>query len=148
MSYDLMVFAAEDVHQSRDNFLTWYEAQIDWEEDHDYDDPAVSDASLRAWFLEITTCFPAMNGPFAPAEDPEDEASLTDYSIGTKVIYAAFAWSKAEEAYSTAKELAAKHGVGFFETSGPTGRVWLPDGRGGLLLAHEDSGKSDKEAGE
>ncbi len=46
-------------------------------------------------------------------EDGELESSLTEYSIGNAMIYTAFAWSVADEAYSTVKELAKKHGVGF-----------------------------------
>ncbi|MFJ7183569.1 hypothetical protein [Lysinibacillus xylanilyticus] len=36
-------------------------------------------------------------------EDGELESSLTEYSIGNAMIYTAFAWSVADEAYSTVK---------------------------------------------
>ena len=52
----------------------------------------------------------------------------TDYSIGHHVIYAAFSWSVADEAYEKMKELAQKHGVGFYDVSGDDGDIILPDG--------------------
>jgi AcrR family transcriptional regulator len=143
MSYDLMVFAVEAAPRERESFLEWYDQQSEWEEDHGYDDPSVSTAALRAWFMEMIKQFPAMNGPYASREVPEEEAAaLTDYSVGRQVIYAAFAWSMAEQAYETVFSLAGKHNVGFFNASGPTGAVWLPDGKGGLTLAHEQAGES------
>jgi len=42
--------------------------------------------------------YPAMNGPYAKEED-EDNDYVTDYCIGKDVIYAAFSWSLAEQAY-------------------------------------------------
>lgn len=131
-----MVFAPEAAPTGREAFMEWYGQQSEWKEDHSYDDPKVSTPALRAWFLEMIQSFPAMNGPFTSEDLPEDEASVTDYSVGRYVIYAAFAWSKAEQAYETMFHLAAKHGVGFFNASSDTAEVWLPDGNGGLSLAY------------
>jgi hypothetical protein len=78
-----------------------------------------------------------MNGPFALEEPPEDDASETDYSVGRSVIYAAFAWSKAEAAYETVLALAERHAVGFFDASADKGAVWLPRADGTLVLAHQ-----------
>lgn len=135
MSYDLMVFAPEGAPRDRETFMEWYDEQSDWGEDHAYDNPDVSTPGLRAWFLEMIHSFPAMNGPFSSDDLPEDEASATDYSIGRSVIYAAFSWSRAEPAYESAFSLAAKHGIGFFDVSSDADDVWLPDGKGGLVLA-------------
>ena len=44
-----------------------------------------------------------MDSPDAEVEDDDAEAHLTEYSIGHNVIYAAFAWSVAEEAYEKVK---------------------------------------------
>lgn len=136
MSYDLMVFAPEQAPTEREGFLDWYDEQSEWEEEHSYDNPAVSTPALRAWFMEMIQSYPAMNGPLSSPSLPEDESTLTDYSVGRSVIYAAFAWSKAEQAYDTMFKLAAKHGVGFFNASSDHAEVWLPDGKGGLSLAH------------
>ena len=93
--------------------------------------------------MEMIESFPQMNGPFAPEELPEDDAAVTDYSVGTAVIYAAFAWSKAEAAYEAMFALAGKHRVGFFDASSEAASVWLPDGNGGLKLAHKGSASDD-----
>ena len=135
MSYDLMVFDPAAAPATPAEFMAWYEAQAEWEEDHDYEDPTVSTPALRAWFIAMQPHFPAMNGPFAPKDDPEDDALLSDYCVGRVVIYVAFAWSKAEEAYPIMKQLALQHAVGFFDASGSPGQVWLPDGQGGLAVA-------------
>lgn len=70
--------------------------------------------------------FPPLNGPFA--SDDVDNPRVTDHCVGRNVIYSAFAWSRAEEAYSVMKALARKHKVGFFEASGPEAEIILPDG--------------------
>jgi hypothetical protein len=67
--------------------------------------------------------FPSLNGPYA-SEDESDR--LTDYCIGQNVIYAAFAWSMVQEAYSTMLRLAEKHQVGFFDVSSDSGDILVP----------------------
>ena len=105
------------------------EEQAEWEEEHDYDDPKVYSDELKNWFLDMIKSFPAMNGPFA--SDDIDDPKVTDYSVGIDVIYAAFAWSEAENAYPKMIELAEKHRVGFFDTSG-NGDILIPNENGGL----------------
>ena len=136
MSYDLMVFAPEAAPKEREPFMEWYEQQCEWGEGHSYDNPDVSTPGLRAWFLEMIQSFPALNGPFSSEELPEDEDSATDYSVGRSVIYAAFAWPKADQAHELAFRLAGMHGVAFFDASSDKGEVWMPDDKGGLSLAH------------
>lgn len=132
MSYDLMVFEKTKAPQKRKEFLKWYEKETEWGEEHDYDDPAVSSSALQNWYEEVTKTFPNLNGPEADEilENGEGDAEdyLTDYSIGHHVIYAAFNWSLADEAYELAKTLAQKHGVGFFDVSGEEEEIFLPDG--------------------
>ena len=140
MSYDLMVFEPTSAPAARKEFLAWYEGQAEWAEDHEYDDPKVSSPALKAFFLDLIQQYPPMNGPYA-AEDldeEEDEVRLTDYTIGTALIYIAFAWSQEQAAYAEVSRLAAKHQVGFFDASSEQAAVWLPDGKGGLAVAHTD----------
>jgi hypothetical protein len=137
MSYDLLVFAPEKAPKGREEFLAWWDETSEWCEDHGYDDPKVSSTELQVWFLEMIKTYPAMNGPFSSEEFPEDDSTVTDYSLGKEAIYAAFAWSKAEAAYEQVFSLAAKHQLGFFDASSETAAVWLPDGNGGLKLAHQ-----------
>jgi hypothetical protein len=86
----------------------------------------------------MITEFPAMNGPHAKPELPPDEATLTDYTIAKGAIYAAFAWSKAEEAGDAAIRLAQRHRLGLFNVSSPSAEVYVPDSGGELQLAHSD----------
>jgi hypothetical protein len=143
MSYDLLVFEPGKAPKERGAFLSWWEDTAEWSEGHSYDDPKVSTPRLRDWFLEMIESYPALNGPFSSREFPEDEATVTDYSVGKDAIYAAFAWSKAEAAYAQVFSLAAKHQLGFFDASSDASAVWLPDGRGGLKMEHQGEGPSE-----
>jgi hypothetical protein len=126
MSYDLVVFEPAAAPHERVVFMDWYAQQTEWKEGHTYDDPTVSSPSLRAWFMEMIQQFPPMNGPLSRRDLPEkDLATETDYSIGTNVIYAAFARSFVGKAYTVMFELAQKHGIGFYDVS-DDGDVWFP----------------------
>ena len=78
--------------------------------------------------MELIKVFPPLNGPLSSEQLPEDEDSLTDYSVGKFIIYAAFRWSMEEAAYQTVFRLAEKHRVGFFNVSSSNGEVWIPGG--------------------
>jgi hypothetical protein len=130
MSFDLMVFDASAAPRSRKAFMSWYEKQTEWSESCGYNDPAIPTSALQAWFRDIIKTFPPMNGPLA-GDDP-DNPKVTDYSLGRSVIYGGFAWSEAEVAHKSAKELAAKYGVGFFDVSAESGDIWFPTALGKL----------------
>ncbi|MGN6268608.1 MAG: hypothetical protein ACTHM0_01790 [Sphingomonas sp.] len=119
MSYDLMVFDPEEAPHDRAAFLEWYKQTTEWSEGHSYDDPNNTTLGLRNWFDDIRRTYPPMNGPLAT--DDYDNLKVTDYSIGHHAIYAAFAWSEAEEAYPVVRELTVKHAVGFYDVSGDEG---------------------------
>ncbi len=124
MSYDLMVFEPSVAPKSRNEFMVWYGDQTRWAEDHNYQDHAVTSVALQGWFKEMIEHFPPMNGPLA--SDDVDDPKLTDHCIGKNVIYSAFAWSVAEEAYLKMRELAIKHNVGFFDVSADEGEILFP----------------------
>ncbi|WP_206612387.1 hypothetical protein [Prescottella agglutinans] len=114
MSYDIVAFDPAATTDS--GFLDWYDAQTEWAEDHDYCDVAVTTPDLRAFYTAIAEVFPPLNGPDAPddeqlATDASLEGRLTDYSIGTTIVYASFGWSQAERATEMFRELAAEHKV-------------------------------------
>jgi hypothetical protein len=142
VSYDLAVFDPSAAPGNAPKFADWYTAQTEWNEPHDYDDPAVSMPALRAWFMDMIQQFPAMNGPYA-LPDRQDDPRITDYSVGRSIIYAGFAWSKAGEAYEACFRLAEKHGVGFIDASGDEGEVWFPDREDGQGLVRAFSLPSD-----
>jgi hypothetical protein len=123
MSYDLMVFDKSSAPKTRVEFIKWYELQTEWGEEHTYDDPSVSSKQLKDWFLDMIKVFPALNGPYATEEEND---RVADYSVGRDVIYAAFAWSMAGQAYKTMLELAQKHQVGFFDVSSENGDILIP----------------------
>ncbi|MBD3747716.1 MAG: hypothetical protein IE932_16060 [Sphingopyxis terrae] len=132
MSYDLMVFDPAVAPRDRAGFMSWYGELTAWGEEHSYDDVSITTDSLRRWYTEMLTTFPAMNGPDAadrPYDSPIwDDPHLTDYSIARHAIYCAFSWSVGEKAFSAVTRLAAKHGVGFFDVSADAGKIHFPDG--------------------
>ena len=110
MSYDLMVFEITKAPKTKKEFMDWYDRQTEWAEEHDYETVGVTSPALQKWFMEMKDTFPPMNGKFAPEEedianDEDLESRLTDYSIGYNVIYAAFSWSVADEAYEKVRTL-------------------------------------------
>ncbi|WAP50774.1 hypothetical protein OL239_12240 [Arthrobacter sp. ATA002] len=114
MTYDILAFDPDTV--TDEDFPAWWEEQSSWHESHSYDDAAVTTPSLRTFYRELISVFPPMNGPDAPSnekidEDPDLESRLTDYTIGTAVVYAAFAWSQDGRARALFTSLASKHGV-------------------------------------
>lgn len=114
MSYDTLAFDPAAVTDA--DFPAWWQAQSQWSEDHSYDNPEVTTPNLRAFYSELIRTFPPMNGPDAVTDedllrDAELESRMTDYSIGTSLIYGAFAWSQARTGQATFTALAAKHGV-------------------------------------
>jgi hypothetical protein len=114
MSYDILAFDPAAVADA--DFPAWWEVQSQWSEDHSYDDPELTTVNLRSFYDELIRTFPPMNGAGAPTDealrrDARLESRMTDYSIGTSLIYGAFAWSQARTARVTFAALAAKHGV-------------------------------------
>lgn len=144
MSYDLMVFAPEAAPKKREPFLAWHEEQTELGEDHSYADPAVTTPALQAFYADIVRTFPAM--PLDEREDEDDgdddenddDSTDTDYTIGKGFIYMSFPWGQIDDAHATVTRLAGQHGVGFFDVSSDIGETWLPDGKGGLYIAHTD----------
>ncbi len=136
MSYDLMVFAPALAPARRPAFLAWYDAQTEWPEAHDYDDPAAAGSApgLRAFYADLAAAFPP-----GPEDAGDAAASGTDYTIGSALIYLSFHdWDKIDEAHGAVARLAAAHGLGLFDVSSDLAEVWLPDGKGGLRIAHSD----------
>jgi len=124
MSYDLMVFEIKEAPKTEKEFIQWFEDQTEWNEDHSYDDHSVTSPALQSWFKEMIEYFPPMNGPLA--SDDYDDPKVTDYCIGTKVIYTAFASSVSDAAHSKMRELAIKHSVGFFDVNSDNGEILYP----------------------
>jgi len=110
--------------------MAWYGKQTQWDEPHGYDNPEIPSLALQSWFSDVIKTYPPMNGPLR--SDDFDDLKVTDFSLGRSVIYAAFAWSEAEDAYKHVKNLAAMHGVGFFDASGDEADIFVPKLKGEL----------------
>lgn len=126
MSYDLMAFEKSKAPRDRKEFTDWYYNQTEWSEDRDYNSIEGTSDKLKSWFMEMIETFPPMNGEFSDEssfDDPDKKSCVTDYCIGSAVIYTAFAWSVCEEAYNKMRELAEKHDVGFFNVSAEDGEI-------------------------
>jgi hypothetical protein len=127
VSYDLMVFDPDVAPRERGAFRTWFEQHTEWSEDRDYSDPAGADPRLVAFYHAMRNHFPAMNGPDATQDDDEIDRAA-DYCIGSKVIYATFPWSLAEEIYPLFRNSAVECAVGFYDVSGDEGdgEIYFP----------------------
>lgn len=113
MSYDILAFDPKAVTDA--DFLTWWDEQAEWAEDHSYEDPAVATPELRAFYNDMRQVFPSL-GPDVPTDDDSDgnpdlAVGRAEYTFGTSLVYACFRWGAASEARTTFIALAAKHGV-------------------------------------
>ncbi|MFD0681397.1 MULTISPECIES: hypothetical protein [unclassified Paenibacillus] len=61
MSYDLMVFEPSNVPRERKAFMDWYEQQVQWSEDQEYNDPSVCSEALQRLYSKLSEHFPNMN---------------------------------------------------------------------------------------
>lgn len=144
MSYDLLVFDPVVPPLDRAGFMDWFEKLAEWGEDHDFNEPTETSASLRAWFMDMITEFPAMNGSFA--SDDYDGPKITGYTICRDAIYTDFRWTEIDDAYRMTFSLAKKHRLGLFDVSANDGQVWLPDGEEGYAVIHGSGSSMDPDS--
>ena len=130
-----MIFDPISASHDRDEFMSWYDKQTEWSENHDYANPEVITPSLRSWYLDMILEFPSIDDP---VHMEEDNPRLSEYNFGSSIIYVAFAWSQATNAREAVFRLAKKHKIGFFDVSAEDGGVWLPDAHGEYRCIHGD----------
>ena len=53
-----MVFEKAQAPNNKTEFIKWYENQVEWKEDHNYDSIEVSSATLKNWFMDMIQVFP------------------------------------------------------------------------------------------
>lgn len=119
MSYDLAVFEKTKAPKTYEEFLGWMAEQTEWSEERDYNSTIGTSEALVAWFMDAKATFPPLNGEYSPSDeeldaDNELENRLTDYSIGSALIYTAFGYSASEKADLMIPLCAEKHNVGFY----------------------------------
>ncbi len=123
MSFYLVAFDNTRVSNDKVAFNSWFEETVKWEAELDYDTPQnLINNQLKLFFHALIQEYPPMNGELAPSDEdidnnPDLEVKMTDYSIGTDIIYAAFAWSQSDAAYECFKRLAKKYAIGFYNCS-------------------------------
>jgi len=137
MSYDLFVFDPKAAPKDHEAFIDWATAEMEREDGVTDGDPALTSSGLRAWFLGMIPHFPAMNGPFAPETLPDDQNTLTDYSITAGSIYVGFRWSKNQSARKKAFELVERYDLGLYDLGSTKEEVYLLNDRGRLTVAHQ-----------
>lgn len=136
MSYDLLVFDPAAAPTDRAAFLDWYAATTDWDSSLAYDDPDRARPAIRSWYEDASREFPPLTASPAPSLD--QEARVTDYSIGASFVYVAFAWSVAAEAFALCRRLAEARCLGLFNVSSPSTEIYLPNATGRLVPSSAD----------
>jgi hypothetical protein len=127
MSYDVCIFEPLTTPRDRAAFKKWFQRQTDWDDDHNYMDPASTTPSLRKWYEAISQEYPALNGPDATDDDDAvDRAG--DYNFGPDFVYVTYPWSLAEEIYDRVRMTAVEHEVGFYDVSADDGdgEIYFP----------------------
>lgn len=124
-----MVFEPDAPPKEPRAFMNWYRQITEWSEGHNYDDPANTTETLRAWYHDMRRVFLPMNGPDAAGDDV-DTTKIAGYTCARSVIYADFRWPAAEEAQRISFDLAKKHRLGFWDVSFSED-VWGPEAGGG-----------------
>lgn len=119
-----MVFDKASVPRHKEDFMRWYDIQTEWSEEQNYSDISITTDKLRLWYYDIIDSF-------APLEEYSHESEIlhskhsAEYVIGENIIYCAFDWSDAQEAYAICLMLAEKHELGFFDVSSEEGSVFM-----------------------
>jgi|GEM_PF-457075 len=137
MSYDVFIFEPKAAPKDHEAFIEWATAEMEREDGVTAGDPSIVSSDLRAWFLGMIPHFPAMNGPFAAKELPDDPDALTDYIITASSIYVAFRGSKTKPAVKKAFELVERYDLGLYDLSSTKEEVYLLNNRGRLTVAHQ-----------
>ena len=121
-----MVFEPSVAPKDRVSFKAWFEQQTDWDDNHDYMDPASTTSALRQWYDAIRQEYPAMNGPDGCDDNEIDRAG--DYNFGSGFIYVTYPWSLADDIYDRVRALSVEHEVGFFDVSddGEKQEIYFP----------------------
>lgn len=117
MSYEVAVFDAAAAPQDDEQFALWFHQQAG-----DEDDPDEGTVALRNWFADFSAHFPARNGPYA------DDDGTTTYRFGRAVTRAQCPEEESVKAADAGRQLAAKHGVGFYNENSGEERLFFPKG--------------------
>ena len=110
MSYDILVFDPASAPRDIEDFLAWSRGLGAGGAGVDLDDPENGTVALRNWYSDFSDRFPPMNGPLTDADD-----GTTTYRCGPSSTLAQCPDGEATKAREAGRNLASKHGVGFFD---------------------------------
>lgn len=113
MSYDLLVFEVNGVPRHKADFADWLMARREAVEEIDVPLLAPATERLGAFYDEMVTIFPDLNGH--SGKDMSDLDILAGYEFQSDHIYMDFRWSLASEARALVIDLAEEHGLGFYD---------------------------------
>lgn len=117
MSYEIVIFDAEAAPTDDDDaFVEWYTRQTT-----PSDDPDVGTVAMRNWYSDFSSDFPAANGPYADAHDGN-----TYYEFGPTITRATVPVELGKRAADSARSLAGKDSVGFFNPNADELRLFFP----------------------
>jgi len=129
MSYDLFAFDLDSTPADDAALLEWYAQQAEWGEPHSYSDASVTTPALSAFYRDLITTHPPLNGPEAPGFE-DYIVDSADYCIGHTIVYVCFGWSVATRARDAFLRLGAKHRVGVCEISASPAVIHRPNASG------------------
>ena len=78
MSFDLLVFDLQRAPSGDEDFRTWYEARIQWDQSFDYNDPDTSAPALQNFYRELSKSFPPSDRSAVKASRPIAEPGFLD----------------------------------------------------------------------
>lgn len=117
MSYEIVIFDAKAAPADDDDaFVGWYTRQTT-----PSDDPDVGTVAMRNWYSDFSSDFPAANGPYADAHDGN-----TCYEFGPTITRATVPVELGKRAADSARSLAGKDSVGFFNPNADELRLFFP----------------------
>ncbi|WP_257181243.1 hypothetical protein [Corynebacterium cystitidis] len=125
MSFDVIIIDPDTVPTSdHEEFLGWYRTTTQWQPAQPYQ----PSSTIRACYSDLTTSYPDLNGDDFDEDDEDyDDDSAAEYVVGDDFIYVAFSWSDAEDAATTARDVAHKHNLAYVDISNDSA-IYLPDG--------------------
>lgn len=121
MGYTQLVIDPTEVPcETHEAFMNWYNS--DFDQQPTVASPSECTAAIAAFYNEITTSMPDLNGP---GFDEEDEDDAAEYDLRATSVYLECSWMPG--AQELAPALALKHHLAYVDISADS-TIYLPDG--------------------
>ncbi len=119
MSYEIVIFDASEVPNSRREFLAWFERVESSENDFRFPNADECTPKLKEYFQELQSYFPWR-------ETSDSETDETEYEFGRAMLRCSFSWSLERKAEDTLLALCWRLKMGVYYI-GTTGQVLFPN---------------------